>query len=96
MIVTPAEVCKIRIQSQYHSMMDPAQLINAKYRNAPQTVRSLPALLTVTLFTHCSQTTLIILAHALCMLCVLAATLSPRVNLNDVELSITLIVFAKS
>jgi len=37
MIVTPAEVCKIRIQSQYHSMMDPAQLINAKYRNAPQT-----------------------------------------------------------
>jgi len=36
-IVTPAEVCKVRIQSQYHSMMDPLALKNAKYRNAPQT-----------------------------------------------------------
>jgi solute carrier family 25 citrate transporter 1 len=36
-IVTPAEVCKIRMQSQYHSLMDPTQRQHAKYRNVVQT-----------------------------------------------------------
>ena len=36
-VVTPAEVCKIRMQSQYHSMMDPAQRAHAKYKNVVQT-----------------------------------------------------------
>lgn len=36
-IVTPAEVCKIRMQSQYHSLMDPSQRQHAKYRNVAQT-----------------------------------------------------------
>lgn len=36
-IVTPAEVCKIRMQSQYHSMMDAAQLSRRKYTNVLQT-----------------------------------------------------------
>ena len=36
-IVTPAEVCKIRMQSQYNSMMDPSQLARRKYTNAIQT-----------------------------------------------------------
>lgn len=36
-VVTPAEVCKIRMQSQYHSMMDPAQRAHAKYKNVIQT-----------------------------------------------------------
>lgn len=37
MVVTPAEVCKIRMQSQYHSMMDPAQMQHRKYTNVVQT-----------------------------------------------------------
>lgn len=36
-IVTPAEVCKIRMQAQYHSMMDPSQLSRRKYTNVFQT-----------------------------------------------------------
>ncbi len=36
-VVTPAEVCKIRMQSQYHSMMDPTQMAHAKYKNVLQT-----------------------------------------------------------
>jgi hypothetical protein len=37
LVVTPAEVCKIRMQSQYHSLMDPSQRIHAKYKNVVQT-----------------------------------------------------------
>jgi solute carrier family 25 (mitochondrial citrate transporter), member 1 len=37
LIVTPAEVCKIRMQAQFHSMMDPAQLQHRKYTNVLQT-----------------------------------------------------------
>jgi solute carrier family 25 citrate transporter 1 len=37
MVVTPAEVCKIRMQSQYHSMMDPSQMLKRKYTNVVQT-----------------------------------------------------------
>jgi len=37
LVVTPAEVCKIRMQSQYHSMMDPRQLQRRKYTNVIQT-----------------------------------------------------------
>jgi len=37
MIVTPAEVCKIRLQSQYHSMVDPKQMTHRKYTNVFQT-----------------------------------------------------------
>ncbi len=37
MIVTPAEVCKIRMQSQYNSLVDPAQLARRKYTNVFQT-----------------------------------------------------------
>ena len=37
LVVTPAEVCKIRMQGQYHSMMDPTQLKNRKYTNVLQT-----------------------------------------------------------
>mmetsp|Transcript_6529 Transcript_6529/g.14769 ORF Transcript_6529/g.14769 Transcript_6529/m.14769 type:complete len:504 (+) Transcript_6529:528-2039(+) len=37
LIVTPAEVCKIRMQSQYHSLMDPSQMTHIKYRNVAQT-----------------------------------------------------------
>ena len=37
MVVTPAEVCKIRMQGQYNSMVDPAQLKNRKYTNVLQT-----------------------------------------------------------
>ena len=33
MVVTPMEVCKIRLQSQFHSMMDPQEMANVKYRN---------------------------------------------------------------
>jgi len=36
-IVTPAEVCKIRMQSQYNSLMDPSQLARRKYTNVAQT-----------------------------------------------------------
>ena len=37
LIVTPAEVCKIRMQSQYHSLMDPTQMARRKYTNVVQT-----------------------------------------------------------
>jgi len=37
LVVTPAEVCKIRMQSQYHSMVDPTQMQHRKYRNVFQT-----------------------------------------------------------
>jgi solute carrier family 25 citrate transporter 1 len=37
MVVTPAEVCKIRMQSQYHSMIDPSQVQHRKYTNVLQT-----------------------------------------------------------
>lgn len=37
LVVTPAEVCKIRMQSQYNSLMDPAQLARRKYTNVAQT-----------------------------------------------------------
>jgi solute carrier family 25 citrate transporter 1 len=37
LVVTPAEVCKIRMQSQFHSMMDPAQKQHRKYTNVLQT-----------------------------------------------------------
>ena len=36
LIVTPAEVCKIRLQSQYHSLMDPSQMQHRKYKNVIQ------------------------------------------------------------
>lgn len=35
-VVTPAEVCKIRLQSQYHSLMDPSQMQHRKYKNVLQ------------------------------------------------------------
>ena len=35
--MTPAEVCKIRMQGQYHSMADPEQLARRKYTNVVQT-----------------------------------------------------------
>lgn len=37
LVVTPAEVCKIRMQGQYHSLMDPAQKDHRKYKNVIQT-----------------------------------------------------------
>jgi len=37
LVVTPAEVCKIRMQSQQHSLMDPVQIKHRKYRNVFQT-----------------------------------------------------------
>jgi len=37
LIVTPAEVCKIRMQAQYHSMADPSALAVRKYTNVFQT-----------------------------------------------------------
>jgi len=37
LVVTPAEVCKIRMQAQYHSMVDPRQLATRKYTNVVQT-----------------------------------------------------------
>ncbi|KAL7581738.1 hypothetical protein ACA910_022275 [Epithemia clementina (nom. ined.)] len=36
-VVTPAEVCKIRLQSQYHSLMDASQMQHRKYKNVVQT-----------------------------------------------------------
>jgi solute carrier family 25 citrate transporter 1 len=41
MVVTPAEVCKIRMQSQYHSMMDPSQMQHRKYTNVFQTATTI-------------------------------------------------------
>lgn len=37
LVVTPAEVCKIRMQAQYHSMMDPRAVNLRKYTNVLQT-----------------------------------------------------------
>ena len=37
MVVTPAEVCKIRMQSQYHSLMDATARRHQKYTNVLQT-----------------------------------------------------------
>ncbi|KAI9889079.1 MAG: hypothetical protein M1814_005803 [Vezdaea aestivalis] len=37
-VVNPMEVVKIRLQSQYHSLSDPADRAQVKYRNAPQAV----------------------------------------------------------
>jgi solute carrier family 25 (mitochondrial citrate transporter), member 1 len=37
LVVTPAEVCKIRMQGQYHSLMDPSQMQRRKYTNVVQT-----------------------------------------------------------
>lgn len=37
LVVTPAEVCKIRMQGQYHSLMDPSQMAHRKYTNVIQT-----------------------------------------------------------
>ena len=37
LVVTPSEVCKIRMQSQHHSMMDPVQKQHRKYTNVVQT-----------------------------------------------------------
>mmetsp|Transcript_4184 Transcript_4184/g.8685 ORF Transcript_4184/g.8685 Transcript_4184/m.8685 type:complete len:385 (+) Transcript_4184:107-1261(+) len=36
LVVTPAEVCKIRLQSQFHSLVDPAQAHHRKYKNVVQ------------------------------------------------------------
>jgi solute carrier family 25 (mitochondrial citrate transporter), member 1 len=41
LVVTPAEVCKIRMQGQYHSMMDPTQLKHRKYTNVLQTAATI-------------------------------------------------------
>ena len=41
LVVTPAEVCKIRMQGQYHSMMDPSQMKNRKYTNVLQTAATI-------------------------------------------------------
>lgn len=41
MIVTPAEVCKIRMQSQYHSMVDPTAMHQRKYTNVVQTAMTI-------------------------------------------------------
>eukprot|EP00903_Cladosiphon_okamuranus_P018687 g17200.t1 len=37
LVVTPAEVCKIRMQAQFHSMLDPQEMARRKYRNVLQT-----------------------------------------------------------
>ena len=37
LVVTPAEVCKIRMQAQFHSMLDPQEMAQRKYRNVLQT-----------------------------------------------------------
>eukprot|EP00567_Pseudictyota_dubia_P005542 CAMPEP_0197440730 /NCGR_PEP_ID=MMETSP1175-20131217/7156_1 /TAXON_ID=1003142 /ORGANISM="Triceratium dubium, Strain CCMP147" /LENGTH=438 /DNA_ID=CAMNT_0042970887 /DNA_START=363 /DNA_END=1679 /DNA_ORIENTATION=+ len=37
LVVTPAEVCKIRMQSQHNSLIDPSQLRHRKYTNVIQT-----------------------------------------------------------
>lgn len=37
LVVTPAEVCKIRMQAQFHSMLDPEQMARRKYRHVLQT-----------------------------------------------------------
>eukprot|EP00298_Acanthocystis_sp_HF-20_P017008 c21649_g2_i3.p2 GENE.c21649_g2_i3~~c21649_g2_i3.p2 ORF type:complete len:226 (+),score=116.32 c21649_g2_i3:129-806(+) len=37
LVVTPFEVCKIRLQGQYHSLSDPSEIGPRKYRNVIQT-----------------------------------------------------------
>jgi solute carrier family 25 (mitochondrial citrate transporter), member 1 len=37
LVVTPSEVCKVRMMGQYHSLMDPTQLARRKYTNVLQT-----------------------------------------------------------
>jgi len=37
LVVTPAEVCKIRMQSQFNSLVDPTQKQHRKYTNVAQT-----------------------------------------------------------
>eukprot|EP00752_Nemacystus_decipiens_P014630 g13028.t1 len=37
LVVTPAEVCKIRMQAQFHSLLDPQEMARRKYRNVLQT-----------------------------------------------------------
>lgn len=37
LVVTPSEVCKVRMMGQYHSLQDPAQLARRKYTNVLQT-----------------------------------------------------------
>mmetsp|Transcript_15995 Transcript_15995/g.20940 ORF Transcript_15995/g.20940 Transcript_15995/m.20940 type:complete len:297 (+) Transcript_15995:2533-3423(+) len=39
LVVTPSETCKIRIQAQYHSMMDPNQMAKRKYSNVFNTAK---------------------------------------------------------
>uniref|UniRef100_A0A7S4T6Q3 Mitochondrial carrier protein n=1 Tax=Ditylum brightwellii TaxID=49249 RepID=A0A7S4T6Q3_9STRA len=41
LVVTPAEVCKIRMQSQYHSLLDPQQMKHRKYTNVVQTATTI-------------------------------------------------------
>lgn len=41
LIVTPADVCKIRMQSQRHSMLDPAETQGRKYGNVVQTAATI-------------------------------------------------------
>jgi len=41
LIVTPAEVCKIRMQSQRHSLLDPAEASARKYGNVVQTAATI-------------------------------------------------------
>jgi solute carrier family 25 citrate transporter 1 len=37
MVVTPSEVCKVRMMGQYHSLVDPTQMNHRKYTNVFQT-----------------------------------------------------------
>lgn len=37
LVVTPSEVCKVRMMGQYHSLQDPAQMQRRKYTNVVQT-----------------------------------------------------------
>jgi solute carrier family 25 citrate transporter 1 len=37
LVVTPSEVCKVRMMGQYHSLQDPAQMQRRKYTNVIQT-----------------------------------------------------------
>jgi solute carrier family 25 citrate transporter 1 len=37
LVVTPSEVCKVRMMGQYHSLQDPTQLARRKYTNVLQT-----------------------------------------------------------
>lgn len=41
LVVTPAEVCKIRMQGQYNSLVDPSQLKHRKYTNVLQTAATI-------------------------------------------------------